>query len=107
LLCSKQRLAAGLWPLCREARLVRLAAAVQRLSMRCYFHLVNGAESIPDDTGITVPDVATAQREALRAIQEMRDEVGAASEEWQGWRLNVVCPAGSILLSISLDQPFE
>jgi hypothetical protein len=75
--------------------------------MRCYFHLVNGAESIPDDTGITVPDVATAQREALRAIQEMRDEVGDASEEWQGWRLNVVCPEGSILLSISLDQPFE
>jgi hypothetical protein len=45
--------------------------------MRCYFHLVNGPESIPDDAGVEVPDVQTAQREALKAIQELRDEAAS------------------------------
>jgi hypothetical protein len=38
--------------------------------MRCYFHLVNGHESIPDDTGIEVSGLTTAQDMALQAIED-------------------------------------
>ncbi len=70
--------------------------------MRCYFHLVNCHETIPDDTGIEVSDLEGMHYHALQAIRELRQEVKHANEEWQGWRLNVVCPAGSLLLSLPL-----
>jgi hypothetical protein len=72
--------------------------------MRCYFHLVNGPTMIPDDTGVEVSDIETAQREAVRAIQEMKAEAGE-DEDWLGWRLNVVDSTGQVLLSIRLDGP--
>jgi hypothetical protein len=75
--------------------------------MRCYFHLVNGHELIPDDTGVEVADLEMAQRQALKAIQEIRDEVSQADEDWQGWRLNIVCPLGSVLFSIRLDTRLQ
>jgi hypothetical protein len=71
--------------------------------MRCYFHLVNSHETVPDDTGIEVSDLAMAQHLALEAIDEIREEAIQADASWQGWRLDVVCPAGSVLLSIPLE----
>jgi hypothetical protein len=53
--------------------------------MRCYFHLVNGHGFIPDETGIDVPDIETAQHQALKAIQELRQEAGQTAEEWYSW----------------------
>jgi hypothetical protein len=53
--------------------------------MRCYFHLVSSHESIPDDIGIEVSDLA---------------KQGAS---WQGWRLDNVDRSGRVLLSIPLD----
>jgi len=72
--------------------------------MRCYFHLVNRHEVIPDDTGIDVSDLATMQTVALRAIEDVRDEVMELGESWQGWRLEVVCPAGKVLLSVPWNR---
>jgi hypothetical protein len=80
-------------------------SSATRLPMRCYFHLVSGEEAIMDDTGIEVADIETAQREALKAIQEMRQEAPDADEDWQNWRLNVVDQSGNVLLSIRLDTP--
>jgi hypothetical protein len=71
--------------------------------MRCYFHLVNSHETVPDDVGIEVSDLATAQHFALEAIDEIRDEAIQVGASWQGWRLDVVCPAGNVLLSIPLE----
>ena len=71
--------------------------------MRCYFHLVNSHETVPDDTGIEVSDLETAQHSALEAIDEIRDEAIRVGASWQGWRLDVVDQAGSILLSIPLE----
>jgi hypothetical protein len=75
------------------------------LSMRCYFHVVNGHEMIPDDTGIEISDIDMMQAVALEAIRELRQEAGNDVEDWQGWRLNVVDPQENILLSIRLDVP--
>lgn len=71
--------------------------------MRCYFHLVNSHETVPDDIGIEVSDLAAAQYFALEAIDEIRDESIQAGASLQGWRLDVVCLAGNVLLSIPLE----
>jgi hypothetical protein len=65
---------------------------------------VNGPEAILDDTGIEVSDLETAKAEALRAIAELRQEVGGASENWDGWRFDIVCPEGSLLYSFNLNE---
>ncbi len=70
--------------------------------MRCYFHLVNCHETILDDTGIEVSDLEIAKAEARKAIAELRQEDDETGEDWSGWRLNIVCPKGSLLHSIEL-----
>jgi len=71
--------------------------------MRCYFHLVNCHETILDDTGIEVSDLEIAKAEARKAIAELRQEDDEASENWSGWRLDIVCPEGNLLHSLNLN----
>jgi len=71
--------------------------------MRCFFHLVNGAETILDDEGIDVPNAENAQAYALEAISELRREADTDVQDWSGWCLNIVCPEGSILDTIPLN----
>jgi hypothetical protein len=71
--------------------------------MRVYFHLVGEDGKVLDDTGIEVPDVAVAEREALVAIQELRQEVDHSDEEWRGWWLEAVDSRGRILFCMPLD----
>jgi hypothetical protein len=71
--------------------------------MRCYFHLVNGDETIPDDTGVEVSDVDDAKAQALMAIHEIREEAIQVGASWRGWRLDIVDRSGRILLSIPLE----
>jgi hypothetical protein len=75
--------------------------------MRCYFHLVISHESIPDDTGIEVSDLTTAQDMALQAIEDIRVEAIQQGASWQGWRLDIVDRSGRVLLSIPLDPTFH
>ena len=75
--------------------------------MRCYFHLVNSHESIPDDTGIEVSDLTTAQDMALQAIEDIREEAIQQGASWHGWRLDIVDRSGRVLLSIPLDPTFH
>jgi hypothetical protein len=72
--------------------------------MRCYFHLVNGEDAILDDTGVEVTDLDTARSEALRAIHELRQEFEGVADDWSGWHLDVVCPEGTVLLSMNLGM---
>jgi hypothetical protein len=71
--------------------------------MRCYFHLVNGHETIPDDTGIEVLDLTTAQDMVLQAIEDIREEAIQLGASWQGWRLDIVDRSGHVPLWIPLD----
>ncbi len=70
--------------------------------MRCFFHLVNGQETILDDTGVEVPDLETAQAQALNAISELQRESSETAEDWSGWRLDIVTSDGDLLWSIPL-----
>jgi len=72
--------------------------------MRCYFHLVNDHEEIIDNTGIEVCDLESAKAQALLAIDELRDEIGDDAEDWSGWRLDIVCPEGTLLHSMRLTK---
>ncbi len=71
--------------------------------MRCYFHLVNGHETILDENGVEVADLATAVEMALHAIDDLKDEALQPGGSWQGWTLDIVDPTGRILASIPLD----
>jgi hypothetical protein len=72
--------------------------------MRCFFHLVNDHEEIVDNTGIEVQDLESAKVQALLAITELRQEIGADIEDWSGWRLDIVCPEGTLLHSMLLNN---
>jgi hypothetical protein len=72
--------------------------------MRCFFHLVNDHEEIVDNTGIEVQDLENAKVQALLAITELRQEIGADIEDWSGWRLDIVCPRGTLLHSMLLNN---
>jgi hypothetical protein len=69
--------------------------------------LALGHESIPDDTGIEVSDLTTAQDMALQAIEDIREEAIQQGTSWHGWRLDIVDRSGRILLSIPLDPTFH
>jgi hypothetical protein len=75
--------------------------------MHCYFHLVNGDETVQHDTGVEVADILAVQHIAHRAIDELRAGADRVNEEWRGWRLNVLDPSGRVLLSVSLDLPLQ
>jgi len=72
------------------------------LTMRCYFNLVNGSEKITDQDGIEVRDIEQARIQALKAIDELRDEDDSASNEWANWSLEVTDAFGNILFTINL-----
>jgi len=72
--------------------------------MRCYFNLVSDHDVILDDTGIEVPDLQTAKTEAAKAIRELRQELSGARDDWVGWRLEIVCPAGGVLETVVLSE---
>ena len=69
--------------------------------MRCFFHLVSDYEEIVDSTGIEVRDLESAKTHAQTAINELRQEIGDEAD-WSGWRLNIVCPLGTILHTLPL-----
>ena len=70
--------------------------------MRCYFHLLSDQEELIDDVGIEVLDLESAKIEAWMAVCELQRECGGAIEEWSGWRLQVLCPEGTLLYSFAL-----
>jgi hypothetical protein len=75
--------------------------------MHCYFHLVSCHDVILDDTGVEVADLESAEAEARKAIQELRQEDDEADEMWAGWQLNVTDAFGRVLLSIPLTRPLQ
>jgi hypothetical protein len=61
--------------------------------MPCYFHLVNGRERLAEQDVIEVTDLEVTHAEALRAIEELREE-NAFEPVMTGWSLVVADPAG-------------
>ncbi|MBF9196630.1 DUF6894 family protein [Microvirga terrestris] len=72
--------------------------------MRCFFHLVSRHDEIVDNAGIEVHDLESAKAQALLAIKELRAEIGPEVDDWSGWRLDIVCPLGTLLHSVQLME---
>jgi hypothetical protein len=71
--------------------------------VHCFFHLVHTHERIHDETGIEVSDLEAAHYQAIKAIQELRQEGEADDVDWRGWELEVADASGKVLFSIPLD----
>ena len=85
---------------CRRHEVPAQVQLSHQLPMRCFFNLVSESETIADDIGIEVEDLAIARSEALKAIQELRLENDG--EDWLGWRLEVVSATREHLYSVNL-----
>ncbi len=60
-------------------------------------------ERILDETGIEVSDLEAAHYQAIKAIQELREEGEPDEVDWRGWHLEVTDVAGRVLFVIPLD----
>jgi len=73
------------------------------MSSRYYFNLTNGKEIICDDKGLQLADINTVVAYAIKAIEELRTEVPSPSEEWLGWRMEIVNNIGEVVWVIPLE----
>ena len=63
---------------------------------RYFFHVRDGF-SLHDEIGTELPDIYTAQSEAIRTSGEMLRDMGARFWDGTGWSLTVTDEAGTIL----------
>jgi hypothetical protein len=72
--------------------------------MRLYFDLRDTGMLIPDVCGIEVFDLDEARRAALEIIRTLRQENPSVAQDWSGWTMNAVDPAGAVVFAIDLDR---
>jgi len=72
------------------------------MSSRYYFNLTDGDRIIRDQDGLKLADVNTAITYASKAIEELRVEALVSSDEWQGWRMEILNCFGDVVSVISL-----
>jgi hypothetical protein len=70
---------------------------------RYYFNLTDGETMIRDEEGIEVASIQAAVISAMEAAEELRAQDPSNSDEWQGWRLEIVDASGQAVQTIPLD----
>ena len=75
--------------------------------MRYFFNLLHARGAILDEKGVEVDDSSQIRSEAIRAIEELRRTDPSIAEDWKDWRLEVTDEAGTIILSVHLDQWYQ
>ncbi|WP_445501116.1 DUF6894 family protein [Microvirga sp. G4-2] len=70
---------------------------------RYYFNLTDGNQIIRDDEGLQLADINAAVGYAIKAIEELRAEARAPSEEWLGWRMEITNGTGEMVWVIPLE----
>ena len=73
------------------------------LSARYYFNLTNGDAMIRDAEGSMASSLQGAVISAMEAVEELRVHNSCNSDEWQGWRLEIVDASGQAVQIIPLD----
>ena len=58
---------------------------------------------IRDEEGIEASSIQAAVVSAIEAVEELRAQAPAPSDEWRGWRLEIVDGSGRAVQVISLD----
>ena len=72
--------------------------------MRLHFDLRDKQYTLPDVHGVEVSGLDQARRVTLEMLQKLRREDPSVAQDWSGWTLSVVDPAGVVLFSIDLDR---
>jgi hypothetical protein len=70
---------------------------------RYYFNLTDGDTMIRDLEGTEASSIHAAVRSAMEAVEELRAQDPSNSDEWQGWRLEIVDASGQAVVTIPLD----
>ena len=70
---------------------------------RYYFNLTDGDTMIRDEEGIEASSIQAAVVSAMEAVEELRAQDPLNSDEWQGWRLEIVDASGQAVQIIQLD----
>jgi hypothetical protein len=70
---------------------------------RFYFNLTDGDNRIGDEEGIMASSIQAAAVSTLEAVEELRAQSPTSSDEWRGWRLEIVDGSGRAVQVISLD----
>ena len=76
---------------------------------RYFFHVKDGV-SVRDDVGTELPDIYTAQAEAIRTSSKILREVGARFWDGMDWSLEVADEAGTVLFVLRFsaeEAPLE
>jgi subtilisin-like proprotein convertase family protein len=76
------------------------------MTLRCYFNLVDGQQSIIDHDGVEVPDLEQARSIARATAMEMIRAGEARVGDWRGWRMEITDNSGATLFSIDLEDLF-
>ena len=63
---------------------------------RYFFHVYDGY-SVPDQDGTELPDIYTAQAQAIRLTGEILRDMGAQFWDGAAWRLEVADARGQVL----------
>ncbi|WP_244627234.1 DUF6894 family protein [Microvirga tunisiensis] len=82
---------------------VDVSASGPPVLARYYFNLTNGDSMIRDEEGITASSLQAAVISAMEAVEELRAQDPSNSDEWQGWRLEIVDASGQAVQTIPLD----
>jgi hypothetical protein len=72
--------------------------------MRLYFDLRDSEHTLPDVYGVEVSDLDEARRVALEMIRKLRDENPSVTQDWSGWTISAVDPAGAVVFTLDLDR---
>jgi hypothetical protein len=70
---------------------------------RYYFNLTDGDDMIRDEEGIEASSIRAAVVSAIEAVEELRAQAPASSDEWRGWRLEIVDALGRAVQVLPLD----
>jgi hypothetical protein len=81
-----------------------LSTPVLSAPVRYYFNLTDGETMVRDEEGIEAASLQAAVVAAMEAVEELRAQDPSSSDEWQGWRLEIVDAAGQAVQSIPLDS---
>ena len=79
------------------------ASAILSKSRRYYFNLTDGETIIRDEEGVEASSVQAAVISAMEAVEELRAQDPLNSDEWQGWRLEIVDASCRAVHVIPLD----
>ena len=72
--------------------------------VRYYFNLTDGETVIRDEEGVEASSLQAAVISAMEAVEELRAQDASNSDEWQGWKLEIVDAAGRAVQSVPVDS---